>query len=355
MKKQLIPVKSCLGDKTLYDIIEQKQKEPLRLITREALERQQIGIYLLMLVLGILIGTFAPAGGATLDILLSPLLAILLYSMFVQIPFIHIRKSMGNAIFMTVLLLVNFVIIPLVVWLLITLFPQPTPALIGICLVLLTPCIDYVIVFTGLGRGNEQLMLAATPLLLIVQLILLPFYLRLFIGTSAAGMMQTGPFISTFIMLILIPLLLSIATQLWAKRKQAGSQWQQLTAWLPVPMMGMVLFVITASQIHRVYEDIQVVLGVLPIYVIFAIVMPATASLIARLFRLDIGAGRALIFSSSTRNSLVVLPLALALPSSWALTAAVVIVTQTMVELIAELIYIRIVPSLLLRSRTSEQ
>ncbi|WP_174703773.1 arsenic resistance protein [Paenibacillus bovis] len=324
-------------------------------MTREALERQQIWIYLLLLVLGIFIGTFAPAGGATLDILLSPLLAILLYSMFVQIPFIHIRKSMGNAIFMTALLLVNFVIVPLVVGLLILLFPQPTPVLIGICLVLLTPCIDYVIVFTGLGRGNEQLMLAATPLLLIVQLILLPFYLRLFVGTSAAKIMQAGPFISTFIMLILIPLLLAIITQLWAKRRPTGSRWQQLTAWLPVPMMGLVLLVITASQIHRVYEDMEIVIGVLPIYVLFALLMPVIASLVARIFRLDLGAGRALIFSSSTRNSLVVLPLALALPPSWALTAAAVIVTQTMIELIAELIYIRVVPSLLMRSQTAEK
>ncbi|WP_046215752.1 arsenic resistance protein [Paenibacillus wulumuqiensis] len=325
------------------------------MITREALEHRQIGIYLLLLVLGVAIGTWMPSGGTALDILRSPLLAILLYSMFVQIPFIHIRKSMGNAIFTTALLLTNFVLVPLVVWLLIMLFPQPTPALIGVCLVLLTPCIDYVIVFTGLGRGNEQLMLAATPLLLIVQLILLPFYLRLFIGPPAAEWMQAEPFIVTFIVLIAIPLLLAVATQLWAQRQSAGRRWQSLTAWLPVPLMGLVLLVITASQIHRVYEDARTVVGVLPVYAGFALLMPVAASLVARLCRLDTGAGRTLIFSASTRNSLVVLPLALALPAPWAVTAAAVIVAQTMVELIAELIYIRIVPALLLRSTTLER
>jgi ACR3 family arsenite efflux pump ArsB len=52
-----------------------------------------------------------------------------------------------------------------------------------------------------------------------------------------------------------------------------------------------------------------------------------------------------LIFSGATRNSLVVLPLALALPPALSL-AAVVVVTQTLVELIGMIAYVRIVPRL---------
>ncbi|MFQ5626261.1 MAG: hypothetical protein ACE5FM_06360, partial [Methyloligellaceae bacterium] len=58
---------------------------------------------------------------------------------------------------------------------------------------------------------------------------------------------------------------------------------------------------------------------------------------------LDTGGSRALMFSVSTRNSLVVLPLALAVPFGGGLVAAVVI-TQTLVELLAELVYIRLIP-----------
>lgn len=57
---------------------------------------------------------------------------------------------------------------------------------------------------------------------------------------------------------------------------------------------------------------------------------------------------KALIFSAGTRNSLVVLPLALALPDDWILASAV-IVTQTLVELVGELFYIRLVPSVVFR------
>jgi ACR3 family arsenite efflux pump ArsB len=63
------------------------------------------------------------------------------------------------------------------------------------------------------------------------------------------------------------------------------------------------------------------------------------------LLRFDAPAARALLFTGATRNSLVVLPLALALGDAYALTAAV-IVTQTLVELLGMLVYVRVVPRL---------
>lgn len=47
----------------------------------------------------------------------------------------------------------------------------------------------------------------------------------------------------------------------------------------------------------------------------------------------------------STRNSLVVLPLAFALPAQFTPLVAAVIITQTIIELLAETIYIRIIPT----------
>lgn len=52
------------------------------------------------------------------------------------------------------------------------------------------------------------------------------------------------------------------------------------------------------------------------------------------------------MFTGATRNSLVVLPLALALPDRLAI-AAVVVVTQTLVEVAGMVVYVRAVPQLL--------
>ena len=60
---------------------------------------------------------------------------------------------------------------------------------------------------------------------------------------------------------------------------------------------------------------------------------------------LGLPAKRAVAFSAATRNSLVILPLALTVPGALPVVPAV-IVAQTLVELVAMLVYIPLVPRL---------
>ena len=214
-------------------------------------------------------------------------------------------------------------------------------------MVLLTPCIDYVIPFTKLGKGDEKLILASTPLLFIVQLLLLPVYLTFFIGTDISVIVSIGPFLEAFLLLIALPLILAVITQLFAKKSSAGESLLNLTSQLPELLMASVLFTVVAAQIGKVYNDLSIIITVIPIYVLYLIITPFISKVIASLFSLAPHAGRALAFSTGTRNSLVVLPLALALPGEWSVIASFVIVTQTITELIGELFYIKLIPKLI--------
>ncbi len=118
--------------------------------------------------------------------------------------------------------------------------------------------------------------------------------------------------------------------------------------------MALTLFTVVSSQISKLSEYWDLIIKVIPIYIAFMFIMPFISRLIVKWFRLDIGSGRAVIFSSGTRNSLVVLPLALALPDNWSTLVAAIIVTQTIVELAGELIYIRFIPNVVLRSTDSK-
>lgn len=318
-------------------------------MTREKIENHQICIYVFSLILGGVIGLSNESLATSLDWIISPLIAVLMYGMFAQIPFLKLGEAISNLKFIGSLLVGNFIAVPIIVWILTIIFPQSTPVLLGVYLVLLTPCIDYVIVFTQLGKGNEKLMLASTPILFVVQMILLPLYLWLFIGEDMVGIVHVEPFLEAFLLLIVAPLLIAVITQLWAKKKVLGERVLHSTAWLPVPFMALVLIAVVASQIGKVYSDFDVIVRVIPIYFLYLIITPFVSRLIAFIFKLDKDAGRALIFSIGTRNSLVVLPLALALPESWAKIAAAVIVTQTIVELMGELIYMKAVPNLILK------
>jgi len=320
-------------------------------VSREQLEENQIRLYVVALTIGAGLGLWRPTLGASLEFMVSPVLAVLLYGMFVQIPFLKLREAFANRRFTAALLMVNFIVVPVLVWLLSRFLPEHPPLLLGVYLVLLTPCIDYVIVFTHLGRGNARLVLASTPLLLLAQILLLPVYLWLFMGEQAAQVMSAGPFLEAFLVLIVLPLGFALMSEFWAKRQRIGAVWLERTAWLPVPFMALTLFLVVVSQIAGIEEYLPLVSQAVPIYVAFMVIMPFLARLTARLFRLNTRAGRALIFSAGTRNSLVVLPLALALPDAWILASAV-IVTQTLVELVGELVYIRLVPSVIFREST---
>ncbi|SEI02306.1 Arsenite efflux pump ArsB, ACR3 family [Halobacillus karajensis] len=320
------------------------------MFTRENLENNQVWFYMISLIIATIFGFLTPLYAESLGSLISAIIALLMYSMFSQIPFTSLKKAFGDPKYLKALLTINFIIVPIVVWLLSQFLPESPTLLIGFYLVLLTPCIDYVIVFTSLGKGDEKLVLTATPLLFITQMLFLPVYLWVFMGREAAGIVEPLPFFEAFFGLIIIPLGVALLLQLVAKRGALGTKVLDVSAWLPVPLMALTLFIIVASQIVKLPTYVDHVIKVIPLYIVFMSIMPIIGKYVATWFKLETKSGRALIFSGSTRNSLVVLPLALALPEIGNVVAAVII-TQTIIELISELVYIRVVPNFLLRDK----
>jgi ACR3 family arsenite efflux pump ArsB len=114
---------------------------------------------------------------------------------------------------------------------------------------------------------------------------------------------------------------------------------------LMVPLMMATLAVVVGSQIVGVRKELGSLLAVVPLYAAFVLVMVPLGLLAARPARLDAPATLAVVFSGATRNSLVVLPLALALPEPLAL-AALAVVTQTLVELLGMVAMVRFLPRL---------
>jgi ACR3 family arsenite efflux pump ArsB len=321
-------------------------------LSKQWIQHNQVKLYAVAVLVAIGIGLGLPRASTVLEPLINPVLAVLLYATFLEIPFVRIRRAFRNGRFMAAALGMNFIVVPVVVFGLTRLLPQNPVILVGVFMVLLTPCIDYVITFTELGGGDSEQITAATPALMLIQLLLLPVYLWLFMGQQIAEFIEAGPFIEAFLLIIALPLTLAWATQTWADRDDRGASWESAMGWLPVPMMGVTLFVIIASQLPRVQDSIGEIAVVVPIYVAFLVIMPLLGRLAAGSLGMGVGESRALVFTSVTRNSLVVLPLALALPSGYGLAPAIV-VTQTLVELTGMVILTRIVPERLVPDTTA--
>ncbi|MDT0300647.1 arsenic resistance protein [Streptomonospora wellingtoniae] len=310
------------------------------------MERHQVAVYVGALAVGAAVGRAAPTAGGGLEHAVTPVLGALLYVTFLQVPAAELLRSVRAGRFLAATLVVNFAVVPLVVAAMFAFLPDDRAIRLGVLLVLLTPCVDYVIVFSGLAGGSSRRLLAATPLLLVAQMVLLPGFLWLFMGAGLAGVVEAGPFVEAFAVLIAGPLALAWLTQAWAARRRAVRKAADVVGMTAVPLMAATLLTVVASQVPGLGGSLADVARLVPFYVLFLVVMAFAGLVVVRLFRLDVPAGRAIVFTGATRNSLVVLPLALALPDSLA-AAALVVVTQTLVEVVGMVVYVRAVPRLL--------
>lgn len=309
------------------------------------MERFQIPLYLAALAVGALAGWWAPGLGGLAAPAVTPVLAALLYVTFLGIPLRRVGEGLRDLRFMACLVIVNFAVVPVIVFALVRAFSIEGPMLIGVLLVLLTPCIDYVIVFSGLAGAANDRLLAASPVLLVLQMLTLPLYLWSFLAPDVAMAVHWGTFAQALAVVIVIPLVAAAVTQWAAARSPVARRWGRLAGGAMVPLMMLTLATVVASQIALVGSRAQALLPLVPVYVSFAALMTALGWAAGRLAGLRVRERRAVLFSGVTRNSLVVLPLALEAPDGTVL-APLAVLTQTLVELLVMLALVGLVPRL---------
>ncbi|WP_346797293.1 arsenic resistance protein [Halomonas sp. Bachu 37] len=310
---------------------------------KERLERHQVWFYLAAIGVGLGLGGARPDLASHGELLIWPLLAGLLYTTFTQVPLRRLPLAFKDWRFMSALLVGNFVVMPLCVGGLLQLLPDDPAIQLGVLLVLLVPCTDWFISFTHLGKGDAGRAVAATPILLLGQFIALPFYLWWFIGDVMVDAAIGEHLLYAFFGLIGLPLLLAGLTQRWAASHWRGDAVLDSLGWLPVPLLALVVGLVAATQVAMMNGILTMLGPVLLVFVLYLLLAVGVGKLLARCWRLPLGRARTLVFSLSTRNSFVVLPLALMLPTAWEATA-VIIVLQSLVELFAMALLIHWLP-----------
>jgi arsenite transporter len=317
----------------------------VELRVREILEKYQVFAYFGAVLAGLALGISAPNRTGVLSVLVWPALGMLLYVIFTQVPLAGFRRSVADGRFLVAIVGGNFLILPLIVWLLVQLVAEVPAIRLGVFMVLLVPCTDWFITFTQLGGGDTKRAILFSPFSLVFQIVLLPIYLWVFMGGEFVVGLARSQLLLAFVGLVLMPLLLAVLMQ--KRREQFATYWKMLP-WLPVPLLAAVVFMVAASQVDIVRETLTtgLLVNLVFVFALFLFVAGLLGRIVAQLFRLGPTEGRVLAFSFGTRNSFVVLPVALALPAGLEF-AAVVIVLQSLVELFGMIGYLWWVPKAL--------
>lgn len=341
------------------------------------LERRQVFVYLAALAAGLALGALLPAVGNAAGALVLPALAALLVVTFLLVPLARIPDAVRDARFLLTALVTNFVLVPVLVAGLVLLVPERVAGVegalivLGVVLVLVVPCTDWFLTFTQLAGGDTVRAVAFTPVSLMLQLMLLPVYVWAIAGPDAV--VRFDPYaLATTAAVLLGPLALAAVLQSLRSRAIGGDAQRgrgapvadggarpahpldrifAAAARLPVTLLALVLFAIAASELAAVVDAAPLLPLLVAIFVLYLLAAVALGVAAARLARLPMAPARTLLMSLVTRNSFVVLPIALAVPEGAGIVA-IVVVTQTLVELTGAAVLVRALPRLI-RDRDS--
>jgi ACR3 family arsenite efflux pump ArsB len=238
---------------------------------------------------------------------------ILLLFVFLNINIKDITKSFLNIKFSLSSLIINFIWTPLFAFALSLLFFKGSSDIrMGFIMLMVTPCTDWYLIFTGLAKGNVALGSSILPLNLILQIVLLPLYLLLFAG--GAVRFDVKIILDSIIFVLLIPLLSANVIKLIAAKTSLKNNFDNFihTFSDAVQFLFLCLAIIAmfASQGNLLLENPALFITVFPPLLIFFFVNFILALFVGKKLKLPFEDRVALLFTTSARNSPIALAIA---------------------------------------------
>ncbi|MCP8615851.1 arsenic resistance protein [Salirhabdus salicampi] len=152
------------------------------------------------------------------EAVIVPLLIGMLYFTFLEIPIRKVVSSYKHIRFTSASLIINFLWSPFVAWILAQCFLTQHFALyVGFLLLIVTPCTDWYLIFTKASNGNVHLSTAILPLNFLVQIVLLPVFLYVFVGIT--GILHLVDVIKSIFLMFIFPMFGAFLTKQIGKTK----------------------------------------------------------------------------------------------------------------------------------------
>ena len=280
----------------------------------ENINKFQSLVILFMVALGILLGQIGFVQEYA-EYLITPFLMVMLFLVFLQIPLKDILKSSKNLKFTLTAVIINFIWTPFLIFILGKIFLANYPELlIGYIMLMVTPCTDWYLIFTGIAKGNVALGSSILPLNLVLQLVLLPVYVFLIGGNSVD--MNTIDLVKGVVSTLIIPLVCAILIRKIILNKISQEDFDEKVATKACDYQGYFLNAaivsMFASQGKILLENIQVLLILLIPVLLFFIINFCVGRLVGKVMKLSYEDNVSLNLTTLARNSPIALAIAVA-------------------------------------------
>lgn len=247
----------------------------------------------------------------TAEEFILPLLVAMLYITFLQIPLEELWKAFKYIKFTATSVLINFVWTPLLAWLLAMLFLGGHPELtIGFIMLMVTPCTDWYLIFTGISKGNLALSTAILPLNFLLQIILLPVYLLIIGGET--GVIALGFLLESIVIVLGIPLFLAVMTKILLRNKQQLKDSIVTTlSVFPIIFLSLAIVAMFASQGQLLMENLHLLWQITIPVLLFFIINFFVGQKVGRILNFPTRDRVSLSLTTLARNSPIALAIAM--------------------------------------------
>ncbi len=200
----------------------------------------------------------------------------------------------------------NYLVVPLFAWSLGWLVLHNHPDLwAGVILYTLTPCIGWYLIFIDLAKGNMDWGLAMLPIDIVLQLVLLPVYLWLLIGTVVP--IDVMVLVRSVAVFLALPFAAAYLTRTllvrWRGRDFAYGPYKHAMGELKLWALVAVVIGIFATQPALDNSDLGGVGLIIATITLFFIGVFAIALAVGRVFKLGYADTTTLVFEVTARNS----------------------------------------------------
>lgn len=261
--------------------------------------------------IGLLLGSVTPLASVSSS-MIEVFLMMLLYILFLSVDLKQIKKAFLNIRFTATAIIINFCFTPLFGYVLgKVFFPNSLDIRIGLLMLLVTPCTDWYLVFTGLSKGNVELGMSILPLNLILQIILLPVYLLVLIGSEVT--MNVGSLLGSVAIVLVIPFIASYLTKSCTKDNPKFSIFlSEQGDNLQLLFLCLAVIVMFASEGKNLLDNPVLLAQMFVPLLIFFIVLFFIAQFAGKLLKFSKKDTIALNFTTLARNSPLSLAIAVA-------------------------------------------
>jgi len=265
------------------------------------------------IIFGIIINRLVDGGLPDLLWLVNAGLFVVITAIMLFVEVKEVGRAFTKVKPTTLALVTNFVFIPAFAWFLGWLFLRNYPDLwAGVVLYQLTPCIGWYLIFIDLAEGDVPWGVALMPWNIVLQVVLLPLYVYLLIGQVIP--IDVGTLLYSVGSFLLLPLLVGwIGREVlrrWRGDEFFNGPFKQKMGDVKLWALVVIIIAIFASQEALSLHDFGQVALIIFVTSLFFTAMFLIGLVVGKGFRLGYEDTTTLIFTSTARNSELVIGVA---------------------------------------------